>query len=124
MNCNVIPGSVCHASQVQGKYRSVLFVRLFLLVIYRYYFSAVYGNYVVTMLPSGPADIILCDSHFSWKHQKTPKSSDDITDDVPRSWSLSDISLTILPVSSCVVLYSKFFYYLCFIVGSVCWRDW
>ena len=55
------------------------------------------------LLTTGPADIILCDSHYSWKRQKASTSSDDTTtdehiEDMIRPWFLSDISLTILPV--------------------------
>jgi len=62
----------------------------------------------VILVLTGPADIILCDSHFSWNRQKRPKSSDDNTadknaKDLIRPWSLSDISLTILPVRGFVV---------------------
>ena len=79
------------------------------------------------LLTTGPADIILCDSHFSWRRQKRPTSSDDITTDatkeVTRPWSLSDISLTILPVRElCSSVWIDCL--LCFMAGTICWCYW
>ena len=52
---------------------------------------------------TGLADVVLCNSHFSWgQHRTLPSSSqgvDDITDDVTRPWTLFNISLTVQPVS-------------------------
>jgi len=64
-------------------------------------------NHVMPVFKPGPADVVLCDGHFSWGHQHKLSSSlsegfDDISDDITCPWSLSNISLTVQPVSVCV----------------------
>lgn len=59
---------------------------------------------------TGPVDVVLSDCHFSWGQHRQLSSLasssgqdvDDITNDVTRSWTLFDISLTVQPVSVCV----------------------